>query len=603
MKQTENPLTRSGLRSTLLLCAVAAAVTLCTTVKIAVAPPAEEVSSSLAVFLSRIPRSFRTGTVYDALLFAAVLYLLKARARIETRPDGWTALLAAVFAVLYALARSMRDIGDLSFFLENKYQLLLSLFYILGHAVLFYLPLRLLFHRLDGRPLQKDRPLPAHPLRRGALIIFLCWLPWILVNYPGSTCGDGIGQVAMYLGAFPPSAHHPPLSTFFLLSCYRLGRFLLDENLGMFLYILLQTVLGAFVFSDASVMLCRIGLPRRAYTLSLLFFALLPVWGCYAQYFEKDLLYVEMATLTVTCTLPVLCERQCSTKRAALIAVLTVLYLLLRKNGMYELIPLLIALAFWIRGRGRYALLLAALLAVAVNLGAEKLLYPALGLSKGSFIEALSLPVQQSARYVTTFPDEITEEEYAALDALIPYEAYLAYEPAISDPVKNWSWDDPSALPAYFRAWLGMLKKHPRTYIEAALAINDASLAPVDAFLDAGVYLTETNYDLIGVHRVFGEFPACLFSTWLETAPKLPVLGLLMMAGTYTWLLLACIVQLLRRKRYSALLLTIPGIMNLLVCIAAPLNGSIRYALPLMGMTPLLLGWTVLRSSADKTQS
>lgn len=65
------------------------------------------------------------------------------------------------------------------------------------------------------------------------------------------------------------------------------------------------------------------------------------------------------------------------------------------------------------------------------------------------------------------------------------------------------------------------------------------------------------------------------------------------------WLVLSfmlCFTQIIRKKAFPLLFLSVPAAMNVLVCIASPINASIRYELPLIAMLPLLLGLTTVFS-------
>ena len=81
-----------------------------------------------------------------------------------------------------------------------------------------------------------------------------------------------------------------------------------------------------------------------------------------------------------------------------------------------------------------------------------------------------------------------------------------------------------------------------------------------------------------------------------------PVLNILCMAGFYTWVLMASFVQILRKKQYSALLAFVPGIMNVLVCIASPLCASTRYELPTIACAPIFFGLTLIISQGKFRQ-
>ena len=70
-------------------------------------------------------------------------------------------------------------------------------------------------------------------------------------------------------------------------------------------------------------------------------------------------------------------------------------------------------------------------------------------------------------------------------------------------------------------------------------------------------------------------------------------LTLLTYPGTYTWLTLFCILLLCKKKRWRQLAVMPMLVFTILTNIASPVNGCLRYTLPLMAVMPLLLAWTV----------
>ena len=547
-----------------------------------------ETGNRLVDNLSRIPNSFSFGELYDPLLFAAIFWLLR-----RGRPGRAAWVLGLLFACLYTVSRSSMDLGSLSFFYANAYQLLLALLCTAALGLLFASALQLVFDLLEQGAPGEERPL-RHPMALAALVMLLCWLPWLGMNYPCSFSPDSTTQLDWALnGGW--SAHHPPLNTAIIWLCVTLGRAIRDVNLGCFFYVLLQSVTGALIFSYSLARLYAEGLPKRAWIGMLLFFAATPFWGCFAQWLEKDFLYAQMFTLDLVLLLPVLKARRCSAGRAALIGLVTLTAVLLRKTGLYELVPGLLVMALVLRRGSRGRLLCAAAAALVLSLAVNNVLYPALGIRSASVAEALSLPFQQTARYVNQYPDEVTAAEREAIDAVLVYDKLDAYRPEISDFVKNNYRGDNSALPAYLRTWAGMLVKHPLCYFEAGFMLSYGYLAPVRPALDA--YIQSQYFPVaadLGVYRVFGDFPTRAFDSVREMFIEFPLTSLLCMAGLYTWALLTCLAALIRRKRGAALTLLIPGLMNVLICIASPLCAATRYELPVIASAPLILGWTML---------
>ena len=555
-----------------------------------------ETESALLNIVSRVPNSFSAGGLPELLLFATLFLLISYVGDSEEKRDRLTCVLSVVMALLLYIARSSAALGNLAFFFANPYQLCLSLFCVFGCAVWLYPALTLVFRSMEKSEREESKTV-KNPQRTAFIWILAGLLPWILMNYPCSFCPDSTGQLMQWLGAAEWSAHHPPFSTLIMGLCVSAGKALWNINFGCFLYTLLQTLFGAFVFSLGLAELYRMGLPRRMYIILLLFFAASPFWGCYAQWFEKDLLYAEVFALDLVFVLRVLNKGECSRKDAVCIAGSTLAAVLLRKTGLYELIPALVVLVFVMKRDSRRRLACAVAAAFLMSSAVNNLLYPALGIEEASVAEALSIPFQQTARYVNTYPGEVTPEEREAIDAVLDFEKLGDYDPEISDYVKNNFRKDSSKLPAYFKIWFGMFLKHPICYFEAFFDLCSGYIAPVRTQLDAYIltdYYPQLNE--IGIHRVFNYFPTWYFNCLRESFLCFPVTVLLCMAGTYTWISMACFVQLLRRKEYKALILLIPAAMNILVSIASPLYAATRYALPTIAASPLIVGWTLIHS-------
>jgi hypothetical protein len=224
--------------------------------------------------------------------------------------------------------------------------------------------------------------------------------------------------------------------------------------------------------------------------------------------------------------------------------------------------------------------------------GIVSIIYPLAGITKGSVKEMLSIPFLQTARYVNTYEDEVTEYEREIIDSVLEYDALVNYHPKQADSIKNTYKHDNSKLPEYFKVWFEMFLKHPWVYIDAFLNKAAANLAPVEARTTGSFgYIPENFSSQMGITYPFQDRYLELFVEIDNFFMELPPFELLYMAGTYTWVMLVCIVLLVRKKIYRGIILFVPGIMNVLICIASP-AWEIRYAMPLMAVTPLYVGWT-----------
>lgn len=111
---------------------------------------------------------------------------------------------------------------------------------------------------------------------------------------------------------------------------------------------------------------------------------------------------------------------------------------LLRNNAVYELLPFMILLTFCIPRGVRKRMACAVCAAMLVYGAAVHGLYPALGFKKGSEREMLSIPFQQTARYVAYVGDDVTEYEREVIGSVLDYDTLAeSYSYACSDPVKT----------------------------------------------------------------------------------------------------------------------------------------------------------------------
>lgn len=138
-----------------------------------------------------------------------------------------------------------------------------------------------------------------------------------------------------------------------------------------------------------------------------------------------------------------------------------------------------------------------------------------------------------------------------------------------------------------------MFFKHPNTYVAAFINKGYGYLAPVSQNIEAWINLKYYDYMTeIGLHHVFDTSVANVLVYIWNLSMTLPLVKYLCTPGLYTWIVAVLAFMLAKRRRYSALILFVPGFMNILVCLASPLADAIRYELPTVASVPLLIGWT-----------
>lgn len=455
-----------------------------------------------------------------------------------------------------------------------------------------------------------------HEVAAGMLLLALCWSPYLIAFFPGTVCWDLGEMAAQFFGQRPVDTWHPVFLTWLFGGCMWLGRLVGSDNLGAALYTLLQTAALAYALSRAMQLMRRLRLNRASRLAAAAFFALVPLWGGYAQFISKDTPYTSVLLLFTLCLLRLLLMREGrlagrAGREAAGLFVWGLLTCLMRSNGLYVILPTaVLAGLFAARGRARLSACGALAGAVACALLFSNALLPALGVRDETASGLYSVCFQQSARVLRDHADAVTPEEYAEIDRVLDAQALpQLYEPWISDPVKytfrqygQGAEAEKAALERYRATWLAMLRKYPLTYAEAFFAGNLSyyTFAPK---MEGPTYNNQAGNRLVFETYELGDDPRYVHTTQpaalarvrtlLAAAARgvrhIPLLGLLYACALYTWLLAGAGLSAARARRWRLLVGFLPALLTLGVCMLGPVNDYFRYFLPIVAMTPPLL--------------
>lgn len=517
--------------------------------------------------------------------------------------DFSAVVISCILSALYIICRQYRDYNSLQFLFDSKFSLLITIVGFIGYACLIYATF----------VFAKDKIFIQSESENGGgfffnrffwpiawVFIFACYLPWILLSYPGSGMPDTVIQFKNYLGEIPWSMWQPPLSSLIMGWCYSLGKLTVSADFGFFLYTLLQTVAASGIFAYSVNRLKKLGVSMRFCILSILFYGLVPMWGGFAQWVEKDLLFAVVTVLFSTFIAEVYVKKDMGVKEVLKIVISGILLMFLRNNGVYAVIPALAILCFYISRAARRSIVIIVLALLVTYEGATRLLFPAVGVGDTSISESIGFMFQQTARYVNNFPDELSDTEKAVLvKNFQSIETFDNYNPKFMDPVKIYY--NHSTPKEYFTLWFKHFTKHPAVYVEAYLNGAYGYIAPVEG--DTGAYINADydNYykDTLGVGLKYSKTGKDMLIAVLNPSKYLPVIKYFTYPGAYTWWLVLCLYVSVRKKKKGAWCVFAPAVITVLVCTVSPLACATRYALPVAACAPLLAGWTMISGNEN----
>ncbi len=566
--------------------------------------------------------SLRNTSMQSTLLFFC---LAGAGLWLEKKKELRTCVLPIVsifIAIIWLMGESFRIDDTLDNIHSSDGQVIKSIIYVIGIAWIINEAAHLLLWFLHRKSVELSVTEKSkigiiydkHPFAAPLITLIIGWLHHIIIAYPGYACLDSWNQLIQFYGEKRFTSHHPPAHTVLMGLILQIGTVLKDGEFGIFLFILFQMTVCALVLAYTFYTMKKLGAPQWLKILSLVIGILLPYYSAYVNVLLKDNLYsyIFLLFMTELVYLLTMGAEYFKSKIHLFLWFISVSgVLLFRNNGKYVLYPFIIVLLGYyfiriLRKKENKAILGKAIILMMVPVLCSNAVNGALisrcNIEKGSIREALSIAFQQTARYVSMYGDEVTEEEKEAISAILDYENLPEnYDPRISDPVKS-TFNDNSTqkeLINYLLVWLKQFFKHPLVYVEATMNQNYYILYPI-VENDRIYYQTyyehyKTIYpELEGFQEVVIEddeiqttdagFQKLLFSV--------PVIGLLCSLGFYNLVLIAVFIFAIYKKTFQWILLSIPLILSNAIIVLAPvIQGHPRYAFPIIYSMPIVIAY------------
>lgn len=554
--------------------------------------------------------SLETGLVFIGLVVFYARYL-KALSM-----NRIIAAFASFFAFCMVVGRAYDTADTFSVLVTNWWSIFVSLLSFFGFFLLFYLCLGLIRDWSCNISLPDEvSPFTWRTKMRYALVVLFCWFAVLWIFMPGNVDWDTFRMLTFWTREVPWTTHHPFGATVFYGLAMDFGKYVLHNvNLGNFLIIIAQVFFFLFAILQTLEVVKKLHFPHYGVMIVLLYFAVVPIWAGYISCNIKDTINFIFHMVLCNLFVCILIDPSWLRNGKRMIClILTVIGLLsFRNTGIYLFIFTFVPFTLYLLKKWGfsnyiwkpYAAL--SLMVIVFHIGFNAFALPLFNVQKGSVGEMLSIPFQQTARYVKNHPKDMTNLEKNAVNGLLPVDKLaLLYNSQISDPVKNSmrNQKDDKKLEEYFAAWLSMGLKHPGTYLDATLS-NTYDYFYVNGFGRNGGYLrlyiqnqTARNtpntgtYDVHYFHNKKIRDKAQQILTWRYRA--LPIVGMCYYTALYNWLLLICCMLLVLKKKYVALFALVPSGATLLFCIASPVNGYVRYMLPIMATLPLMIAWTL----------
>lgn len=428
------------------------------------------------------------------------------------------------------------------------------------------------------------------------LIVMLCWLPNYILYLPGIFTVDGINQINQ-LATGQLTNHHPILTTLIEAPWILIAKQFGHMEVGLLLYLFLTLLFTSYVVYRGFYWMSKHNISYLTRYVMLIYFIVYPIWSAYARTFVKDTLFYPIFYLYVLFVFDILIdtEKFCdSNKKNIEFILISILLCLVRHNGFYVSIVTVIGiLIFCKENRKRFIFVM---IGILVFWKIYNAILPLANITPGGKQEMLSIPFQQTARYIKEHKEQVTSEEKEAINAVLNYNIIAQnYDPNLSDPVKGTYTGRDECLSEYFKVWWKQFCKAPDTYVSATLNGTYGYYAYKDKIKCACGYYNQPEY--------FEKYNQYYKIHWGDRLTKIKEfyykhviidgfqntpMKLLTQPMIYNWLMIILLGYFLQDNRLRKYWVVFwPIIISFMICIASPVNGDLRYMLPIMSTTIL----------------
>ncbi len=545
-------------------------------------------------------------------------------------------------SVLFGYSYQETDSWDLVF--GYHLQTVKSYIAFCGLTIIIYFCIARMFAFLNRREQVSGKPvvfrgilkkyldlLRSHPFAVTFITLLIINLPYMIVSYPGIFTGDTADiilqafnvpggtdhSVRLLSDQVMLNQHHTVPYTLLVHYCILLGVNLFHSaNIGLGIFSVLQAFALFAVISYLMKTIVSENASDIHLFLTLFFFILFPRFQSCLFVLTKDFLYAPAFFLSVILLWKILMKKQL-TRFTPYAYILSLICMLVLRNETLYLCFIQLAILFFTFAGNRKLWIGALVSLLGVHLLLTKVIYPMNYISPTTYNEALSIPIQQTARYMRDYPQDVSPEEYNAINSIWIADVLAEqYNPVNSDFTKNTYrvWQPLISPMPYFKAWASMLIKHPTVYLQATLNnYYDYYYPGKTLAMDCSYEHASGGFEYVnarceenGIEGIHLYWPDTFIDARYtvesirETLASLPFLSVLLSIGAYTWLLLALLFYNIYRKDRVGIQLLLPLLLVLLVCMAGPLNSYTRYFYPIMMGIPIVL---TLKLLTDHKQS
>lgn len=350
-------------------------------------------------------------------------------------------------------------------------------------AIAVYIILFLLFQHFDSNHIQEFKHTDFTNIDLKFLIKVFCillvsWMIWIIPHWPGTMRDDSIPQMLQAMGYYQFYTQHPIFDTLWFGLFWKLGAFLGDLKIGLFIYVVVQAILSALVFSFIVSYLRMTGVSNGLIALAIVFYAFSRSVYQPIDTMSKDAFNGYIFALVVLLQVDIVrCNGAWLNRCGCVFLYICLLFFCIasKRTMLYVLIPsaLLISLYLYFNKAAGAKLAFISLVPTLLFL----LIWNPISIlitdaSSNATYEMLSIPEQEVTACISANPSILSQEEYEDLNQYYDYRCAIeVYNPSRSDEVSGVVRENPNKA-ALFKTWIKVLVRDPKECVKSFLSMS-----------------------------------------------------------------------------------------------------------------------------------
>ena len=529
-----------------------------------------------------------------------------------------------IFAFITLIGKSLNYNNTLELLFSNSHQIFKSV--VLGFGYLFiYWNIILFFINIDFKLFKKPKKKKGNKLVsfiKNNYIVFtfifiiVAWIPRIVLYYPATATGDTMDSLAQFFNVRDLcwsakaihlvnknviiNKHHSVFFTMLLGSIVKVGKHIGSYEFGMYMFIIFQVLLSAFIFTYLIYYLVKNRVPNWIVIMSLIFIGISPIISSYVITAIKDTLASAFILLYSVFLVEIIKNHNnfLKSKLFVIMFMFSILMILLLKNNALSIIILSYGslLLYFIKDKTRLKKVFCiGFLPLIIFLCYDRILLPELGVTGTHKKESFSVPFMQIARVASRGEDNISDKDKKIINKVLNYKSIkLNYRPELSDPVKNTYRLDVTdkQLNDFWKVYFKYMKKYPKTYIASFVNSTYGYFFPEAGETDGirildGRIGKKTIFDLVLIPSF--DLARQNHSQIIVLLKKIPLFFLLNHVAFYSWFLIFSIIYIICKKNYKYLIPLVSFTFIFGSCLISPVNGSFRYILSIVMSVPLII--------------